>query len=70
MYIKRMNSSKGQSIIIQFTLFFVIGLGIFIGSGMVFRARGDAFRDETSPICARRHCQAGRSLANRERKAI
>jgi hypothetical protein len=38
---------KAQSVIIQFMLFFMIGFGIFIGVGMMFRARTDMFRDDT-----------------------
>ena len=41
-------SSKAQSVIIQFTLFFLIGLGLFIGVGSLFRMQTDIFRGDVA----------------------
>lgn len=38
--------AKGQSVIIQFILFFMIGLGVFIMIGNFFRNQSDMFRDD------------------------
>jgi hypothetical protein len=37
--------SKGQSLIIQFVIFFLIGFSIFVSTGNVFRYQSDIFRD-------------------------
>lgn len=39
---------KSQSIIIQFILFFLIGLGVFIGVGSMFRMQTDIFREDVA----------------------
>lgn len=41
---------KGQSYIMQFVLFFVVGMALFIGIGNFFRMQYDIIRNETSDI--------------------
>jgi len=43
-------SNKGQSYIIQFVLFFLIGIGLFVGIGTFFRTQYDIVREETADI--------------------
>jgi len=40
--------SKGQSLIIQFIIFFIIGLTLFLGVGTFFRYESDIFKDDAS----------------------
>jgi hypothetical protein len=37
--------SKGQYLIVQFLLFFLIGLGIFLAFGNIFRLRADSLKE-------------------------
>ncbi|MEM5801875.1 MAG: hypothetical protein QXQ18_00610 [Candidatus Aenigmatarchaeota archaeon] len=37
---------KGQSLVIQFTLFFLIGLGLFVVIGNVFKSYSDVLRED------------------------
>ena len=39
---------KGQSLIIQFVLFFIIGFTIFVTIGSFFKSQSDAFRIEST----------------------
>jgi len=39
---------KGQSLIVQFIIFFVIGLTLFLGVGSFFRYQSDLFKDDAS----------------------
>lgn len=39
---------KGQSLIIQFILFFMIGLSLFLGVGSFFRYQSDVYKVDTS----------------------
>jgi hypothetical protein len=40
--------SKGQSLIIQFLLFFVIGLAMFVSIGNIFKLQSDIFREDVA----------------------
>jgi hypothetical protein len=40
--------SKGQSLIIQFIMFFLIGFTIFIGVSQFFRYQSDIFKDDVT----------------------
>jgi hypothetical protein len=42
--------SKGQSYIMQFVLFFLIGIGLFVGIGNFFRTQYEIARRETADI--------------------
>lgn len=37
---------KGQSLVLQFLLFFIIGLGLFLSIGGFFRLQSDIFRED------------------------
>lgn len=37
---------KGQSLVIQYVLFFIIGLSVFLGIGSFFKFQSDIFRTE------------------------
>jgi len=41
---------KGQSLIFQFILFFLVGLALFIGIGNFFRAQSDILRKDASGL--------------------
>jgi hypothetical protein len=44
----RIKKSKAQSVIIQFVLFFLMGFGIFVGVGMLFKTRSDIFQGDVA----------------------
>jgi len=39
---------KAQSLIVQFTLFFIIGFGVFLTIGTVFKIQSESFRDNAA----------------------
>ena len=41
---------KGQSLVVQFLLFFLIGLGLFTAIGGIFRLQSDIVRGDTAEI--------------------
>jgi hypothetical protein len=41
-------SSKAQTVIIQFILFFLIGFGVFIGVGTLFKMHSDIFKEDAA----------------------
>lgn len=44
----KIKKSKAQSVIIQFVLFFLMGFGIFVGVGMLFKMRSDIFQGDVA----------------------
>jgi hypothetical protein len=46
---KRLPGSSGQSLIFEFLLFFLIGLGLFIGIGNYFKIQSDMLRGDVAP---------------------